>query len=220
MIGGNTKLTQNATHDKGKNAFPIHVFHACILARTYQYQNVARAAHLILHLSRKTFLCTMTPITIQALSWAHPDATALREAQQLEIDHLRPRGLGKQASAANVPIFLVAYDGSEPVACGGLRPLSSVGLPGQAEIKRMYVVPSRRAPRETDSGGRVMVAQLVLEALEGIARENGWMTVKIQTSVVMARARRFYEKYGLVRCELYGLYEGVEGIVCYEKRLA
>ena len=85
----------------------------------------------------------MPSITILSLPYTHRDATALRAAQQLEIATLRPTGFGVPATAANVPIFLVAYDGDKPIGCGGLRPLAEQGLPGQAEVKRMYVVPER-----------------------------------------------------------------------------
>lgn len=161
----------------------------------------------------------MDSITIQHLSWGHPDASALREAQQLEIDVLRPRGLDIAASAANVPIFLVAFDGTEPIACGGLRPLFSVGLPEQAEIKRMYVTPSWRASDKSKAGRNTTVARQVLEALETVAVEHGWTNLKVETSLAMAQARRFYEKYGYMQCALFGAYEGCEGLVCYEKSL-
>jgi putative acetyltransferase len=157
------------------------------------------------------------PITIKSLTWTHPDASLLREAQQQEIDGLRPIGPGVSASAANVPIFLIAYEGDEPVGCGGLRPLSDQGLPEQAEVKRMYVVPSQRKPGKY---GAPSVARLVLEALERTARENGWMTVKVETSKAMAQARRFYEKCENVPCEVFGGYRGSEHSVCYEKVLA
>jgi putative acetyltransferase len=159
----------------------------------------------------------MSPIAIQHLTWSHPTATALREAQQLEIDSFRPRHLGIKASAANVPIFLVAFADSEPVGCGGLRPLSSVGLPEQAEVKRMYVIPDRRGV-----SGEASVAQLILEAVEKVAVENGWVTLKVETSLAMVQARRFYVKHGYVQCELFGAYRGAENadkLICYEKTL-
>lgn len=158
----------------------------------------------------------MTSLTIQRLSWSHPDATALRAAQQREIDSLRPLGPGVPANAANVPLFLIAYDGAEPVACGGLRPLAEQGLPGQAEVKRMYVLPSRRGSGDKEAGG---VAVVILRALEEVAKEYGWVILKVETAVKMMQARRFYEKHGYVGCEVFGAYEGNEHAVCYEKSL-
>jgi putative acetyltransferase len=69
----------------------------------------------------------MSPLSIKRLTWTHPDAIALRSAQQLEIDSLRPIGPGISATATNVPIFLIAYDEAEPVGCGVIRPLAEQG---------------------------------------------------------------------------------------------
>jgi putative acetyltransferase len=156
----------------------------------------------------------MRPLIIKQLDWMRPDATLLREAQQLEIHDLRPIGPGISASSANVSIFLVAYDGDEPVGCGGLRPLADQGLPGQADVKRMYVVPSKRGP------GEVAVAHSLLEALEVAAKEHEWTPLKIETSKAMAQARKFYEKHDYVPCDVFGGYRGSEHSVCYEKHLA
>lgn len=81
----------------------------------------------------------MTPITVKQLDYLHQDSRLLRESQQREISDLRPIGPGIPATAANVPVFLVAYDGDEPVGSGRLRPLNGQ----EAETKRIYVVPSR-----------------------------------------------------------------------------
>ncbi|GAB7332372.1 hypothetical protein MBLNU13_g04192t1 [Cladosporium sp. NU13] len=78
----------------------------------------------------------MPPITIHPTPYTYPDATTLRAAQQLEMANLRSTGFGVPATSANVPVFLVAYDGPEPIGCGGLRLLAERGLPGQAEVKR------------------------------------------------------------------------------------
>jgi GNAT superfamily N-acetyltransferase len=160
----------------------------------------------------------MSPITIHPLPYTHPDATALRAAQQLEVSTLRPTGFGIPATAANVPIFPVAYDEDQPIGCGGLRPLAEQGLPGQAEVKRMYVVPERRGRSEGGDGG-VVVAELVLKALEEVARKNGWLVLRAQASKAMGQAMRFYEKHGFVRCEIFGSYKVNEWFVYYEKRL-
>jgi putative acetyltransferase len=124
---------------------------------------------------------------------------------------------GVAAPAANVPMFLMAYEGDEPVGCGGLRPLSDQGLLGQAEVKRMYVVPSWR---KAGKDGAPSVARLILEALEQAAKGNGWWTVKVGTSKGMAQARRFYEKHEYVPCEVFGGYQGSDHSGCYEKGIA
>jgi putative acetyltransferase len=164
----------------------------------------------------------MHSVVIKQLDWMHQDATLLREAQQLEINDLRPIGPGISASSANVSIFLVAYEGNEPVGCGGLRPLASQGLPGQAEVKRMYVIPSRRGPGitgDTQVTRVPAVASSMLEALERAAKAHDWTVLKVETSKAMAQARKFYEKHDYVRCEIFGGYRGSEHSVCYEKNL-
>ncbi|KAM0702315.1 hypothetical protein Q7P35_011225 [Cladosporium inversicolor] len=121
----------------------------------------------------------MSPLTIHPLLYTHPHATAHRDAQQLEISTLRPTGFGIPADAANIPIFLVAHDGSEPIGCGGLRPLAEQGLPGQAKVKRMHTVPERRGRGGGDDGiESVGVAEVVLKALEHVAREHGWLVLR------------------------------------------
>lgn len=131
-------------------------------------------------------------ITIKSVSWDHPDAVHLRDAQQIEIGDVKPPLVGTPSTAANVPVFVVAYKGDEAVGCGGLRLLTEEGLEGQADIKRMYVVPSVRG-----AGGSV--ARMILEALEQAAREKGWVALRAGTSKSMVHARAFYERFGYER---------------------
>lgn len=163
----------------------------------------------------------MSGLTIKQVDYSHSDTCLLRDAQQAEISPLRPIGPGVQANSANVTVFLVAYDNNnEPVGCGGLRPLADQGLPGQAEVKRMYVVPARRSSGggEASQGTEVSsVALSVLLALERAAKEHKFTTLKIETSKGMPQARRFYEKHGYAPCEVFGGYKGSEHSVCYEK---
>jgi len=158
----------------------------------------------------------MENLVIKEVDWSHKDACLLRDAQQLEISDLRPIGPGVQANSANVSIFLVAYDGDEPVGCGGLRPLDSQGLPGQAEVKRMYVVPSRRSSGKSQTPS---VALSILNALERAAEELEFTALKVETSKGMPQARRFYEKHDYLPCEVFGGYRGSDHSVCYEKVL-
>jgi putative acetyltransferase len=157
-------------------------------------------------------------LIIKQVDWTHKDACLLRDAQQSEISDLRPIGPGVQANSANVSIFLVAYDGDEPVGCGGLRPLAGQGLPGQAEVKRMYVVPSRRSAGKSSQAPSVALA--ILYALERAASELKFTVLKVETSKGMPQARRFYEKNNYLPCEVFGGYKGSDHSVCYEKALA
>ena len=170
------------------------------------------------------------PVNIKFVSFEDLDALRLCAAQQEEISAVKPIGPGIVASASNIPIFLVAYKGDEAVGCGGLRPLGPQGLEGEAEIKRMYVVPSERAHKNREAryeGGQEVngdrgksVALVVLEALEQAARDHGWMTMKLETSKAMIDARKFYQKYDYVECEdIFGAYKGSDHAICYEKPL-
>ena len=116
--------------------------------------------------------------------------------------------------------LIQAYKGDDAVGCGGLRPLADQGLDGQAEIKRMYVVPAVRAHKVGTKGHEKSVALVILEALEQAARDRQWMLMKLDTSRAMMSARKFYEKYGYVECEpMFGKNPGWEKNICYEKFL-
>ena len=79
--------------------------------------------------------------------------------------------------------FLLVLEGSEPVACGGLRTLG----PGLGEIKRMYVVPAAR---------RRGHARRLLGALEEAAREIGLERVRLDTNAQQPEALKLYEACG------------------------
>lgn len=79
--------------------------------------------------------------------------------------------------------FLVAEDGGEAIACGGMRTLA----PGLAEIKRMYVAPHAR---------RRGIARRILGELERIARELGHERVRLDTNAVQPEAVALYRACG------------------------
>jgi GNAT superfamily N-acetyltransferase len=79
--------------------------------------------------------------------------------------------------------YLVAYEGVQAVAGGGLRRLDD----GVAEIKRMYVRPSSR------SRG---VARALLEALEQTARELGYERIRLDTGPKQVHGLALYRSAG------------------------
>lgn len=84
----------------------------------------------------------------------------------------------------------------------------------------MYVVPEQRGRSGGGEGGAsVVIAEVILKALEAVARENGWLVLRAQTSKAMGQAMRFYEKHEFVRCEIFGAYKVNEHFVYYEKSL-
>ena len=79
--------------------------------------------------------------------------------------------------------WLVIYDGGQPVACGGLRPLA----PGTGEIKRMFVSAAAR---------RRGHARRLLGELETIARDAGHTRVRLLTTELLPEAIALYKSTG------------------------
>jgi GNAT superfamily N-acetyltransferase len=101
--------------------------------------------------------------------------------------------------------LLVGSVSGEIVAMGGLRRLSATA----AEIKRMRV--DVRFWRQ--GFGRAL-----LGALEARARELGYWTVRLDTSITMVPARRLYEASGY-REIARELHESDRELLIFEKRL-
>lgn len=179
-------------------------------------------------------------VVILPVSWDHPDSVHLRNTQRAEITSLGGVDPGTPPSAADIPIFLVAYHAGLPVGCGGLRPLSlspsdctlsssrssDSGSVQAAEIKRMFVDPSHRgiigkssSSSSSSTKGGVSVAELILARLEHEAAARGWTLLLLETGVFLAQARRFYERRGFVQRAMFGGYSEADNSVCYEKRL-
>jgi GNAT superfamily N-acetyltransferase len=79
-----------------------------------------------------------------------------------------------------------------PIGCIALRKLDT--RPKCGEIKRMYVRASRRGKG---------VADALLQALEGYARQCGYEWLYLDTMLSMETAARFYERNAYIRCERY-----------------
>lgn len=144
------------------------------------------------------------------MGWAHPDGAALRAAQVAEVGAVygRPDSepAGSEPSGADVTVFLVAYDGNKPLACGGLRLLPS----GDAEVKRMYAVPAARGTG---------AATAVLRGLEDAARARGARTMRLETGDLLFAAQRFYLREGYSPIPAYGPYVGSDLSLCYARAL-
>lgn len=147
---------------------------------------------------------------IDAVSWDHPDAVALREARRLEIAETYGREdsepVGSAATGPDVAVFFVAYQDFRPVGCGGLRFIAD----GVGEVKRMYVEPASR-------GAGVSTA--ILKALESWAVEHSVRTLRLETGDLLVAAQRFYEREGFAPIPPFGPYVGSALSQCYEKQL-
>ncbi len=147
---------------------------------------------------------------VRQVAWDAPESIALRAAQRAELDvrYGTPDSEpGPAPTVGDIVAFFVAYaDDGRPVGCGGLRVLG----PGEAEIKRMFVV-----SRSRGTG----VSTAILDALEGFGRERGWSRLILETGNAQPDAMRFYEREGYTRIPNFGHYAESELSVCYEKPL-
>jgi GNAT superfamily N-acetyltransferase len=87
-------------------------------------------------------------------------------------------------------VYLVGFEGTRPVAGGGVRRLAD----GVGEIKRMFVRPTAR------SRG---VAGALLAALESAALSLGYTRVRLDTGPKQGHALRLYRQAGYVDVEPY-----------------
>ncbi|OII62299.1 MULTISPECIES: GNAT family N-acetyltransferase [unclassified Streptomyces] len=159
-------------------------------------------------------------MNIRTVPFDHPDAVKLNDQVQLEYaerydgegdethleaDHFQPpRGL-----------YLIAYDDRDrPVATGGWRAQDENDegySDGDAELKRMYVVPEER--------GRG-IARRVLALLEEDARAAGRLRMVLETGTMQPEAIALYESSGYEPCQKFGYYRTYESSRCYAKPLA
>ena len=94
-------------------------------------------------------------------------------------------GGGADILSARPPagFFVVARLDGEPVGCGALKRLG----PGIAEIKRVWTARNARG---------VGVASRLMDRLEGIAREAGFKTLRLDTNRALTEAHALYRKRG------------------------
>jgi putative acetyltransferase len=101
---------------------------------------------------------------------------------------------------------IVINEDDIPVACGCFRPHDE----DSAEIKRMYVLPASR-----NKG----FATAVLHELEKWAKELGYSSTVLETSINLTQAVNLYRKHGYQKTEKWGPYTEVEMSICMKKTL-
>lgn len=150
--------------------------------------------------------------TLETVPFEHPDAVALREEHVAYGNQLYasdPSAVHRSGSEGIVPSSIiatvVAYDDDGPVGHACLRELD-----GELEIKRMYVVPTRRGAG---------IADELLAAMEDAAREEGARRVIIHTGDRQLAALKFYDRHGYTPIPVYPPYEDVAYSLCFEKIL-
>jgi putative acetyltransferase len=148
-------------------------------------------------------------VRIEEVDWDHPAGAALRQAQREEIAERYgtwESEPGPAPTSVDITVFFVAFEGDEPLGCGGLRQLD----PHYAEIKRMFVSPEHRGTG---------VARAILERLEDFGRERGWQRLVLETGVLQPDAARFYAREGYTRIPNFAYYAGNDDSLCFEKVL-
>ena len=102
---------------------------------------------------------------------------------------------------------LIAVDdeSGEVVGCVAYRSLD----PGVAEMKRLYVVPSRRGYK---------LGRILAEAIIEKAREAGYNSMILDTMMEMKAAQQLYHHLGFDVIPPYN-HQDTSKIVCFEKKL-
>ncbi|PRW64621.1 GNAT family N-acetyltransferase [Actinopolyspora mortivallis] len=154
---------------------------------------------------------------IEAVAYDHPDAADLIEQVQQEyvVRYGGPDVTPLSASEFLPPhgVFLLGYRDGSPVATGGWRARDSdvVGLEdGDAEIKRMYVVPAARG---------LGCARAILGELERRAAQAGRKRMVLETGLRQPEAIGLYESAGYREIPKFGVFADEPDSRCFAKEL-
>ncbi|MET9377834.1 GNAT family N-acetyltransferase [Streptomyces sp. NPDC003035] len=158
-------------------------------------------------------------MNIRPTPYDHPDAVKLNDAVQLEYaDRYGDEGdltpLDARMFLPPRGLYLLAYDSEErPVATGGWRSQDENDegyADGDAELKRMYVIPEARG---------LGLARRILAALEADARAAGRIRMVLETGTAQPEAIALYTSSGYEPCAKFGYYREYENSRCYAKPL-
>ncbi|MFB7246075.1 GNAT family N-acetyltransferase [Streptomyces populi] len=149
----------------------------------------------------------------------HPDAVKLND--QVQAEYAERYGDDGDATHMDARMFvppaglyLIAYDERDrPVATGGWRTQDENDegySDGDAELKRMYVVPEARG---------LGLARRMLAALEEDARTAGRARMVLETGSKQPEAVALYASSGYEPCAKFGYYRFHELSLCYAKAL-
>ncbi|MGW7411448.1 GNAT family N-acetyltransferase [Streptomyces sp. NPDC054863] len=155
---------------------------------------------------------------IRPVAYDHPDAVKLNDQVQLEYAERYGDGdltpLDPAMFAPPHGRYLIAYDDEGfPVATGGWRTREADGesrADGDAELKRMYVVPAAR--------GKAL-ARRILSLLEADARAAGRTRMVLVTGTEQPEAIALYRSSGYLPTEPFGLYRDAAECRCFAKPL-
>ncbi|MEU8889409.1 GNAT family N-acetyltransferase [Streptomyces sp. NPDC048442] len=156
---------------------------------------------------------------IRPAAYDHPDAVKLNDQVQLEYTERYGDGdltpLDPAMFAPPRGLYLIAYDDQGfPVATGGWRTQDAGEenyADGDAELKRMYVIPEAR--------GKAL-ARRILALLEADARTAGRTRMVLETGTEQPEAIALYLSSGYLPVEKFGLYRHTDESRCFAKPLA
>jgi GNAT superfamily N-acetyltransferase len=156
-------------------------------------------------------------VDVRTLAYDHPHATALiDELQQFYIERYGDDDKTQVDPAEFHPPlgqFVVGYLDGRPVGCGGWRirdPRDPDLRDGDAEIKRMYVVPSARGRGHS---------RALLAGIERTAHAAGVRRLVLETGAHQPAAIGLYVSNGYVRIGAFGLHRDEPLIRCFAKVL-
>ncbi|MEV4437605.1 GNAT family N-acetyltransferase [Streptomyces sp. NPDC049577] len=156
---------------------------------------------------------------IVSVAYDHPDAVRLQDEVQLEyVERYGDGDLTPLEASHFAPprgLYLIAYDPvGRPVATGAWRARDHDEegyADGDAELKRMYVVPAAR--------GRGL-ARLLLARLEEDARAAGRVRMVLETGLKQPEALALYRSAGYAPATpKFGIYRHHQDSRCFAKRL-
>ncbi|MEU9040867.1 MULTISPECIES: GNAT family N-acetyltransferase [unclassified Kitasatospora] len=158
-------------------------------------------------------------VDFRITGFAHADAQAL--SAEVQQEYVRRYGdpdfteMHAEDFDAPAGLFLIAYLDGRPVACGGWRAKEAGGpdalREGDAELKRMFVVP--------DARGRGL-ARALLRRLEQTAVEAGRTRFILETGTQQPEAIALYKSEGYTAVRKFGYYKDHPLAVCLGKELA
>jgi GNAT superfamily N-acetyltransferase len=154
----------------------------------------------------------MPDVRIKPVALNSPTAQALIEALNTELTERYPEEganhfrLDPAEVSNGRGAFLIAFVDDVAVGCGAARLLSNT----EAEIKRMYVMPTTRGHG---------IGRVILDALEAKAREIGATRLVLETGERQPEALALYRRAGFVPIPNFGEYADSPLSLCMAKDL-
>ncbi|HEY4023862.1 MAG TPA: GNAT family N-acetyltransferase [Pseudonocardiaceae bacterium] len=159
----------------------------------------------------------MTELEIRRSSYDDPDAAKLIDEVQQYYTQIygSPDSQPTQPADFVLPtgLFLIGYVDGRPVATGAWRahdPNELGYVDGDAELKRMYVVPAMQGRGH---------ARAILAELERTAFVEGHRRMVLTTGEPQVAANQLYLSSGYVLVPPFGMYRDEPSVRCYAKPL-